>query len=70
MEITKLNSAKEGAITAPENQKEETAQEMAERLQKEVDAYKEMVSTIINEFGSIDVLVNNAGIVYDRSFSK
>jgi len=46
MAITKLNSVEEGANTASEKQKEETAQEMAERLQKEVDAYKEMVSAI------------------------
>lgn len=29
---------------------------------------KNMVNEIINEFGHIDCLVNNAGIVYDRSF--
>lgn len=32
-------------VRVEDTQKEETAQEMAERLQKEVDAYKEMVST-------------------------
>ena len=31
---------------------------------------KQLVSIVIREFGKIDVLVNNAGIVYDRSFEE
>lgn len=65
MAITKLNSAEEGANTASEKQKEETAQEMAERLQKEVDAYKEMVSNV-NSQEKLDELEKDMMKEYDE----
>lgn len=60
----------------------EKAQNLKQELEKEYNikvlpiqtdisneiAIKNMVDTVINEFGKIDVLVNNAGIVIDREF--
>ena len=60
----------------------EKAQNLKQELEKEYNikvlpiqadisneiAIKNMVDTAIKEFGKIDVLVNNAGIVIDREF--
>ena len=62
----------------------EKAQNLKQELEKEYNikvlpiqadisneiAIKNMVNTAINEFGKIDVLVNNAGIVIDREFEE
>lgn len=32
--------------------------------------YKEIIDNVINKYGTIDVLVNNAGILRDKSFAK
>jgi len=34
------------------------------------DEVKDMIKEIINKYGKIDVLVNNAGIAYDRDFNE
>lgn len=34
------------------------------------DQVKTMITTIVNKWGKIDALVNNAGIVYDRPFAN
>lgn len=66
------------------NNSEKEAVELKESVEKEYNIralaikadvsneleVKNMIDQIISEFGHIDVLVNNAGIVYDRSFNE
>lgn len=64
------------------NSSEKKANQLKELLEKEYNVnaiiykadvsneqeVKEMVNNVINKYGKIDSLVNNAGIVFDRSF--
>ena len=64
------------------NSSEKEANQLKELLEKEYNVnaiiykadvsneqeVKEMVNNVINKYGKIDSLVNNAGIVFDRSF--
>lgn len=64
------------------NSSEEKANELKQLIEKDYNVnatvykanvsneqeVKEMINTVVNKYGKIDTLVNNAGIVYDRNF--
>ncbi|MGN1299208.1 MAG: SDR family NAD(P)-dependent oxidoreductase [Candidatus Scatovivens sp.] len=66
------------------NSSEEKANELKQLIEKDYNvnatAYKadvsneqevkEMIDIVVNKYGKIDTLVNNAGIVYDRNFEN
>ena len=72
-----LEFAKDSIVVANYNNSEEKAKEL-QGLNENIDIYKadvtnrnqveEMISYVLNKYGKIDVLVNNAGIALEKMF--
>lgn len=69
--INYFNSGKEASLLKEEIEKNYEVKALVIKADvSNENEVRNMINQIINEFGHIDVLVNNAGIVYDRSFEE